>query len=101
MFFSTFILSVGGTKSADTGAISGSHNNVVLLATDQVIQCAVGAWVVAGEDLSVDGGFHSIHYCIGHGCPGHLSDASATVQLAGHIFGRTWLWRGKQNSGHC
>lgn len=39
----------------DTGAVSGSHENVVRLAADQVAQRAVGAGAVAGEGLLAAG----------------------------------------------
>ena len=93
---STLVLSEGSTVVADTGAIRGSHVNFVHLATDQVFQHAAGAGAVAGEDLSIAGGFQIIANCIGTGGPGHLSKASAAEQLAWNISGSTWLWRGNQ-----
>lgn len=93
---STLVLYEGSTEAADTDTISGSHKNVVLLATDQVTQCAVEAGAAAGEGLSIAGGFHSIGHCICTGCPGYECSAIAKDQLTGHIRGRTWLYRGKQ-----
>ncbi len=98
---STFVLCEGGTVVADTGAISGGYKNVVSLTTDQVAQRAVGAGAAAGKCLSIAHGFHRIARCICTGSPGHMSSASATHQLAGHVRGRTWLWRGKQININC
>lgn len=97
------MLCEGDTEVADTGAVGGSHKNVVRLAADQVTQRAVGTGTGAGEvQLSIADCFHSIADCICAGGPVHLSSASATHQLAGHIRDRTWLWRGKQkNISHC
>lgn len=100
---STLVLTEGSTEAADTGAVSGGHNNVVRLAADQVVQRAVGAGAAAGDRRfaagdrrSAAGGFHGIAHCIRTGGPVHLSGTSVTHQLAVHISGRTWLCRGKQ-----
>ena len=89
----TWVLCEGSAAVADTGAVSRGHVNVVRLATDQVTQRAVGAGAVAGEVLSPAVGFHIVARCIRTGGPGQSGHASTTDQLAGHIRGRTWLWR--------
>ena len=90
---STFILSVGGTVVADTGAVGGSHHNVVRLATEQVPQRAVGAGAAAVHGVTVAGGCQSIAHCIRTGGPPHESHVGFTDEVAGDIRGRTGLWR--------
>lgn len=92
----TWVLSEGSSVVADTGAVGGSHENLVHLPTDQIAQRAVGAGAVAAECLCIAGGFHIVAHCIRTGGPGHLSHASSTHQPAGHIRRRTRLWRGNQ-----
>lgn len=87
----TFFLSEGGTVVTDTGAVSGSHQNVVWLAADQVTQRAVGAGAVADEGLLVAGSCQSVTRCIRAGGPGDVSGTSAAEHLAGHVEGRAWL----------
>lgn len=85
------VLSEWGAVVADTGAVGGSHSNVVRLTAEQVAQRAVGAGAVAGEDLLAAGGFHSVAHSIDPGSPGHLSDASPADHLARHVSGNTWF----------
>lgn len=87
----TFFLSEGGTVVTDTGAVSGSHENVVRLAADQVTQRAVGAGAVADEGLLVAGSCQSVARCICTGGPCDMSGAGAAEQLAGHVEGSARL----------
>lgn len=84
-------MSEGGTVVADTGAISGSHKNVVCFATDKVSERAVWTGAVAGEGLSMAGGVHGIAHCICTGSPEHVSSSSTTDQVTGDVSWRTWL----------
>lgn len=63
---------------ADACAISGSHENVVCLAADQVIQGAVGAGAAAGYGLSRARCCHGIGQCICTGDPTHLGSIGST-----------------------
>lgn len=90
---STFFLSEGGAGVADAGAVRGSHENVVGLATEQVTQSAVGAGAAALERLTVAGSCQRIAHCICTFGPVDMSGADTAVQLAGHISRRTGLWR--------
>lgn len=78
---------------ANTGAICGSHMDVIFLATDQVFQRAVEAGSAARDSLFIVGGCHHIAHCVCSGRPEHLSSSGATGQLAGHVSRRTWLWK--------
>lgn len=91
LFVSTFILPVGGTVVADTGAIGGSHYYVVGLLTEQVAQGAVGVGAAAGLCICITGGSQRISHSVRAGGPGHLGYTSAAHQLAGHAGGRTRL----------
>lgn len=93
---STLVLPVGGTVVADTVAVRGLHHNVIVSAADQVTQCAVGARAVAGEGLSIVGGYHSIAHCVFTGGPQHLGSSSTADELAGHVRGSAWLCKGNQ-----
>lgn len=86
----------GGTGVADTGAISGCHENVVRLATDEAAQGAVRGGARAGEVLPCADGHQRIPDSIRAGGPVDASSAGAALQLAGHISRRTGLWRGKE-----
>lgn len=90
---STFVLPVGGTVVADTGAVGGSHHNVVRLATEQVTQRAVWVGAAAVHGVSVAGGCQSVAQCIRTGGPPHESHVGSTDEVAGDIGGRTGLWR--------
>lgn len=86
-------MSEGGAGVADAGAVRGSHENVVGLATYQVSQGAVGAGAAAVEGLTVAGSCQRVAHCVCTVGPVDVSSAGTAEQLAGHISGRTGLWR--------
>lgn len=83
----------GVTGFADTGAVSGSHENVVRLATDEAAQGAVRGGASAGEVLSSADSRQGIANSVSAGGPVDVSSAATAEQLAGHISRRTGLWR--------
>lgn len=62
---------------ADACAISGSHENVIGLSADQVLQAAVGAGAAAGEGLSRASCCHVIGQRICTGSPAHLGSTGS------------------------
>lgn len=67
----------GGTEIADTGAVSGSHENVVRFATDETAEGAVRGAARAGEVLSSADGRQGIADSVCTGGPVDVSSADA------------------------